>query len=771
MTVHDALTIPAAGSQPSINCLQWTNDGQILFLTKTAIYIITPDAGINFDSSSTIKASKMNDDAAPTKPLSLFRTMIEYDRIIACHWPVDSQEWSAVVLGSLDLALRSVSVSPSNITADAGCVLAIINSNLELSLWVPLKNHLNGKWVKLQDVTPFLKSLAATSSTSMMRKTLQAQATCSAWSAQSDFGVIPSHCDGSLLAVGNKVGSIVLLRFQESQTGALEHVNTIDFTEQCITAIAWSPWRLLRPYTCSALIACSSSDGSILLASIMQTLRTEKTSESFAPRYRIEVQTQILAKRPESVDKRGITGVTWIAVLVYCKPGTVHLWSNVGLWSGLRSFKLRTQKTSAGASSLHPVTGITYHDPHDFIVLSLFDGSFHVIYEVSSEPTLETPVSGMGPDLSSWALSSSARAVFLQSEKQATEDDMGRMSGMISYDEASTVAWVHESCCPSDFSYKHEAKHDSVFVVAEMWTPPGDDMFMEMLLNITRNSSAAAGHAPIHILRPIFLHLQKTGKISQLQLRLLETLRDLPVDESTSIAIPPFTREFTADVRTDFGRSLTQHLFGFNTLLSLRLLLAIADFCWKYAPNPEAQGKFGLVAQSILESISHRVLRALIRHLAAITTLLTKQDTSFLLRVVLQSLLPGTPEDLSTEAHQLSNTVNALLPPGNDQEGSSGLEETCPACGIEVALDNIASARCANGHMWARCSITSFILATPMVRTCVGCTRKAFLPPGHPSVAERPAWLPPAAQSWVVEALLGAVRRCLFCGNSFVSLI
>ena len=71
----------------------------------------------------------------------------------------------------------------------------------------------------------------------------------------------------------------------------------------------------------------------------------------------------------------------------------------------------------------------------------------------------------------------------------------------------------------------------------------------------------------------------------------------------------------------------------------------------------------------------------------------------------------------------------------------------------------------------ARCSITSFILATPMVRTCVGCTRKAFLPPGHPSAAERPAWLPPAAQSWVVEALLGAVRRCLFCGNSFVSLI
>lgn len=44
-----------------------------------------------------------------------------------------------------------------------------------------------------------------------------------------------------------------LHRFQENQTGALEHVNTIDFTEQWITAIAWSPWRLLRPYTCRLL--------------------------------------------------------------------------------------------------------------------------------------------------------------------------------------------------------------------------------------------------------------------------------------------------------------------------------------------------------------------------------------------------------------------------------------------------------------------------------------------------------------------------------------
>jgi general transcription factor 3C protein 4 len=83
----------------------------------------------------------------------------------------------------------------------------------------------------------------------------------------------------------------------------------------------------------------------------------------------------------------------------------------------------------------------------------------------------------------------------------------------------------------------------------------------------------------------------------------------------------------------------------------------------------------------------------------------------------------------------------------------------------------------------ARCSITSFILATPMARTCVGCKRKAFLPPALRRATDADAMavdgeleedvghLPDAARSWVVKELLRAVCKCLFCGNSFTSLL
>lgn len=93
-----------------------------------------------------------------------------------------------------------------------------------------------------------------------------------------------------------------------------------------------------------------------------------------------------------------------------------------------------------------------------------------------------------------------------------------------------------------------------------------------------------------------------------------------------------------------------------------------------------------------------------------------------------------------------------------------------------------------------------------MVRTCVGCSRKAFLPPSSPALAavttadagdERgdgdrhgdAGTLPPEAvscggeggpmgglpgpvhDSRIVRDLLDATRRCLFCGNNFVVLV
>jgi len=103
-------------------------------------------------------------------------------------------------------------------------------------------------------------------------------------------------------------------------------------------------------------------------------------------------------------------------------------------------------------------------------------------------------------------------------------------------------------------------------------------------------------------------------------------------------------------------------------------------------------------------------------------------------------------------------------------EDQKHLDEICPACGVVIPLEDMTSARCINGHSWPRCSVTTFVLSTSWVRTCVGCCRKAFLPVSalDESLGQE---LPVLARSWVVEELLEAVTKCLFCGNGFITLL
>jgi general transcription factor 3C polypeptide 4 len=103
---------------------------------------------------------------------------------------------------------------------------------------------------------------------------------------------------------------------------------------------------------------------------------------------------------------------------------------------------VRTQKTSASSSSLHPVSGVNYIEKYDTLVFSLQDGSFHVIYSVSSGPTLEPPIDAL---LTAESLSAMSRAVFSRSEeKPVRKTDMGAVNGMVPYDDTHTFTWVYE---------------------------------------------------------------------------------------------------------------------------------------------------------------------------------------------------------------------------------------------------------------------------------------------------------------------------------------
>ncbi|KAJ8588488.1 hypothetical protein M405DRAFT_740181 [Rhizopogon salebrosus TDB-379] len=752
MALYTSLVVPTVISHPSERCLQWSDDGQACITTKAAVHILTPDPGINFSTPPDIKASA--GDEPGERGLGWFRTMIEATRGHTHLWPSICQNWGAVTLGSLDLSVRAVTCSPSNLTSRGRCVIAVLNSNAEVSLWVAHKNHLRGEWTNIQDVTGLL--LDTGSSEDLVRSTLRL-----AWSKQPDYGIIPTPVlDSSLLALGNKAGSVVFVRYVYACS--VSYIHTESLSDHWITHVSWSPWVTHGTGYCESLLAFSAANGKVGLVKVTQTPQSSLNIGLVQ-----EYTTSVIFDVQEPVceaDKRGVTTLTW-PVLVYTKPGLVHLWSptSESTWFGTRTLLLQTQKLSIGSSAISPVSGVSYVLHRDALILALFDGSFHVIHNLSVKPSWNPSVAN--DTLTSAELSRASRELFAKvTPAGISRMDVNRIGGMVSYDSQSTLVWIYERVAlrPADFSYKHEAKHECMLLAAPFWRL--DD---ETVLRTAADAFAeisSSGGAPIHHLRALMLHLRNNVHFTALCPRVLEILSQVPPDQTPAIVLPPWTQGSNDDLRLQLRKSLTTHLFGWPNLLSLRMRLSIADLCWKLCKDSEMQVQSGQVAQGLLAAISHCVLRILVRHLKAIVPVMTEPDIPFVLREVVQSLLPGSPQDLADEAQALSDTLTTSFA---IDPAVTGLHELCPACHAEVPLQDITGATCPNGHTWARCTITSFILSTSKVRTCIGCSRKALLP--LPVSDE--SWLPLAARSWIVRDLLESVQRCLFCGNSFVEIV
>ena len=208
----------------------------------------------------------------------------------------------------------------------------------------------------------------------------------------------------------------------------------------------------------------------------------------FAPEYILHTAFEPHRTLLYNADKRGITGLAWVTargkvnacivplsylliirkpILVHCKPGFVHLWSpptatdhhassssgGIG-WTGYRTLPIRTQRLSVGSSCLHPNSGLFYVRHRDALVISLFDGSFHVIRNLFHEPAWSTSTvdgsDGMGvadsSTFTSEGLSAISRAAFTQAERSDVRfTDVNRINGMLAHDDVSgTVMWLHE---------------------------------------------------------------------------------------------------------------------------------------------------------------------------------------------------------------------------------------------------------------------------------------------------------------------------------------
>ncbi|KAL7280333.1 hypothetical protein ACG7TL_005250 [Trametes sanguinea] len=714
-----ALRLPSVTISPSAKGLQFSGDGQVILLTKYAVYILTPDAGVNVELSSVMKQALESDTPSQSaQSLGWLRTVVEFDRALTQQWPSDCQ----VCLGALDPSLQAIALSPSNLTNTAGD---------EVHFGVGIE-----------------------------------------WSQQPDWGLTPAPAiDASLLAVGNRAG-------YDGATERMVIVDSVAIADRWISHIAWSEWTIGQDGVCEAMLGCAAADGSVVALKVQRSLTVRHPTSNLFSEYEFGLKFHEPGEIACEADGKAVTAMRWAnpqgrnPVLIFHKTGAVHFWSAQSTWSDSKVLFLRTQKRSLGSSALCPASGICYIQSRDISVISLSDGSFHTVHGVSTHPTLDPPSS---ETLSSGALSAASRAVFLRAEaEQMTPKHVDRVSGAATFDDSSTFIWTYEATSPTDFSYKHDAKHVSTLVVAQMWNEDLDEQVLQDLAAHVGHANSATGQAPIDRLRPILVHLRDPQRLARLHERIIDILHHAPFrDPIPDIALHARASDAEVELTPGFGNSLATHLFGWNGVLSERLRYAIAVFCQKHASAPEIQLQFASAAQHFASNIRAHMLLTLLRHMSVASERLDASDVFFARRTVALALTSSGPPELRKKAEELSAQMAKTTGLDTNRDVTENLDELCPACHTPVPLQDAETAVCPNGHVWTRCCATFFILTTPRLRTCIGCSRKALLPAG---VGGAPAndsdGLPDSARnSWILRNLLSATRRCPFCGNNFVVLV
>jgi hypothetical protein len=111
---------------------------------------------------------------------------------------------------------------------------------------------------------------------------------------------------------------------------------------------------------------------------------------------------------------------------------------------------------------------------------------------------------------------------------------------------------------------------------------------MTFLFTLRYPGFTGSGYDPIHLLRSVLLYLRDEGNLQRLHSRVLGILSLHPVlmvDPSLATthaasALPSWEDEVTPEMRRSFRGSLRQELYGWGDLMSLRMRLSLADYCW-----------------------------------------------------------------------------------------------------------------------------------------------------------------------------------------------
>ncbi|CAE7121519.1 unnamed protein product [Rhizoctonia solani] len=232
MSLISSLLLGDSPLSASTDVLQYSADGQISVVTRSAIYIVTPD----------FRASSSRNGTSPQgNHLGWFKTAI-HDFGIIKAWSDNSAEWSTLSLATVENVWQAASWSPSGLNRLGGCLLASLTNNLQLAIWAPVKNPSTGEWTRVADITEYQVASYGEGDEIVQQDLLKCQSCSIAWSGPCYEGVTPAaNKYYSLLAVGARSGDVSFFCW-DLAIDAARYCFKFKVADAWIIRLAWSRW-------------------------------------------------------------------------------------------------------------------------------------------------------------------------------------------------------------------------------------------------------------------------------------------------------------------------------------------------------------------------------------------------------------------------------------------------------------------------------------------------------------------------------------------------
>ncbi|SCV70335.1 BQ2448_1729 [Microbotryum intermedium] len=774
--------------------------------------IVQSGALANLTADANTSKGKERASVDDPTPLPAFRTTIPVEKKDLIDWGGWANEIhvGTAASGSLEHFWRDAAWSPLGFGSIGGCALVALSNNSEAIVYEPQKNAHKSQWVATYDITSHLVRLLLRDEdpttpaankpveTQEDRRMLatriwECQSTAVAWSS-----AVPGvYGDFSILAIGHKSGHVSLWRRSHNGNMSILHRYRLDPQASWITLMSWSEWILSDDATTTtSLLSATDSTGRVWVIEISQNLTAGRPllsdDEAAAP----EMSEDVWATEPIVVcepDQRLVSQFKWIpndeslSTLAYTKLGTVtfvDLGPNTSedpmstyQLESLFEIELNTQGDWMGTTPWAPCCGIEWYAASKALVLALESSAFYFFGKSDGQwhfiDSSET-VKDESMITTSAQATQIARQVFLRTfrqtyatrvKRQETQSAGGtwkkgaRILGLAGFGEDGQLGWLFENVSPDLMNYKAIGHTRTQFVVLPILGNVKGDRQRARLETILAAPFNALETSPLAVLRSFLRYADENLSNSPWTFSILNLLESDPTTIEAPTVSSITDRESTA-------LTIFENLYVDAPLNNLRYRELVARFLARHASLPKGlKRKTVEVQQSLARKIVHQVMTRLGDMMSAAQEHLTPAELTISGRILLASA-SFTDAETKREDEEEEET----LPLPDTLLHTFGGSEHCPACSSPIALKSVRSAACERGHVWERCSITLQVVDTVVVRTCVGCERKAFLglKKGKEGVQEGWVGSSPNQESGIVETMLRECKACLYCGCSWM---